>query len=409
MSKKIFRIFRRKTCVRPTLFGWIIILVALVVLFRISLVGIYYFLNVNKPVNSSTLVIEGWVPSYAIKAALKYYDENNYDRIIVTGLPIVNYEFISPYKSTAQATILALKYFGYKDSIYVADIPTNIFIDRTYNTAVATRMLFDENKNWPKNFNVYSVGVHSRRSRFMFRKAFGSDYDIGVIAHRDQTFIPKYWWKSSKGFRNVSNEFVATMYVMLFFHPDLVKAEQMLINGKYNDSIYYSREDKQLEFADSTNSPFSKLERDNFHGFKYFDPDKEFRVEANFTVDTSGAEFGMKTNTTRMPTYRTYGYLDFVLSDTVCKLAAYQNMDFINDSVYGGSLFVPFTDLTNTSTTYGAGRYIDIKIPKKNKVVLDFNGAYNPYCAYSSRWSCPIVPFENHLNVQVLAGEKKYK
>ncbi len=409
MSKSKFQILKRRNCVRPTILGWVIIFVFLAIIFRLSLVGIYYYLTVNKPVNSKTLVLEGWVPAYAIKDAINYYKENNYDRIIVTGLPIVNFEFISAYKNTAQATALALKHYGYYDTVYIATVPTNILIDRTYNTAVVTRMLFDDNSNWPKNFNIYSVGVHARRSRFMFEKAFESDFDIGIIAHRDRTFDPKHWWKSSKGFRNVSNEFVATLYVMLFFHPDLLQSENKIIQGKYTDSIYYNREDKYNEFADSLSSPFNELERDSFHGFNYFTPNIEFRIEGEFTVDTSSSVFGMKTTTTRTPTYRKYGYIDFILNDTNCRLTAFQNMDYKDDSVYGGNLFVPFKDLTNIFESYGAGRYIDIKIPTTHSVVLDFNEAYNPYCAYSERWSCPLVPFDNHLSIHIPAGEKRYK
>ncbi|MFK5857579.1 MAG: DUF1684 domain-containing protein [Bacteroidota bacterium] len=409
MSKNKFQLYKRKTCARPTILGWVIILVFIAIIFRISLVGIYYFLTVNRPVETKTLVIEGWVPSYALKDAVSYFNENNYDRLIVTGLPIANYEFISSFKTTAQATVEALKHYGYYDTVYVATIPTNILVDRTYNTAVATKMLFEENTDWSQNFNIYSVGVHSRRSRMMFEKVFGSNFDIGIIAHRDRTFAPNYWWKSSKGFRNVSNEFAATMYVMLFFHPEIELFEDNILTGRYIDSIYFNREDKYIEFADSITSPFNKVELSKFHGFNYFDPNIDFRVNAKFTVDTSGTTFGMKTTTARTPTYRIFGYLNFVVNDTVCKLVAFQNMDYINHPDYGGHLFVPFTDLSNANDTYAAGRYIDIVIPNSQTVILDFNEAYNPYCAYSERWSCPLVPYENHVNVHVRAGEKKYK
>ncbi len=408
MAKIRFSLFKRKTCIRPTLIGWIIILLAIVIIFRLSLVGVYYFLAVNKPVKSKTLVLEGSAPTYVVKEALDYYHENGYNKLIVTGIPIINFEFIAPYRSTAHATVRALKYYGFEDSAYIAIIPSNVLIDRTYHTAVVTKMLFEKN-NWKHDFNIYSVGVHSRRSRMMFRKAFGSDYDIGIIAHKDRTFAPNHWWKSSKGFRNVSNEFVATLYVMMFFHPDYSISIDRVELGKYNDSIYYNREDKFIEFSDSTTTPFNEQEREDFHGFNYFSPNINYRVEAQFVVDTTSVIFGMKTNTTRTPTYRTYGYLDFIINDTICRLTAFQNMDYIDDSVYGGSLFVPFTDLTNRVVTYEAGRYIDIPIPDKSTVVIDFNSAYNPYCAYAERWSCPLVPFQNHLEVSVIAGEKRYK
>jgi len=370
--------------------------------------GIYSYLTVNKPVESKTLIIEGFVPTYTVVDAVKYYNENEYDRIVVTGIPITNYEFITTYKNTAEATKLALKYYGIKDSIYLATIPTNVYIDRTYHTAVQAKQLFEEN-NWPHNFNIYSVGVHARRSRMMFREAFGKEYNIGIIAPRDRSFLPDSWWSSSKGLRNVSNEFVATTFVSLFFYPDEQESESRIHIGKYIDSIYFSREDKYLKFTDSTTSRFNKEERDHFKGFKYYDPDINYRVIADFTVDTSAPSFGMKTSTERVPTYRTYGYVEFMINDTLHKLSAYQNLAYANHPDYGKYLFIPFKDLTNTVTTYGAGRYIDIEIPKGDKVSIDFNAAYNPYCAYYDRWSCPLVPFENHLDTKIHAGEKKYK
>ena len=409
MSQIKFNLVKKKQCIRPTWLGWIVILITLAVIFRLSLVGIYYFLAVNKPVNSKTLVLEGSVPTYVVKDALAYYNQNGYERLIVTGIPIVNYEFISPFKSTAQATIPALKHYGYFDTAYVADIPTNILIDRTYNTAVASRILFDENKSWPKNFNIYSVGVHARRSKMMFKKAFGSDYEIGIIAHRDRSFAPNHWWKSSKGFRNISNEFVATLYVSMFFHPDYFMSVKKIEEGRYTDKIYYSREEKYLKFSDSTSSPFNTKEREAFQGFNYFAPNIDYRIKAQFVVDTTAPVFSMKTTTKRTPTYRTYGFIDFIINDTNCRLTAFQNMDYKNDSVYGGTLFIPFKDLTNTGTTYMAGRYIDIPIPDTNIVFLDFNEAYNPYCAYYERLSCPVVPPENHLEIAIPAGETKFK
>lgn len=408
MSKIKFNLFKKSICYRPTFLGWIIILISVVIIFRLSLVGVYYFLAVNNPVNSNTLVLEGSAPTYVVKDALKYYNENGYDRLIVTGIPIVTYEFIAPYKNTADATVRALRYYGFDDTAYVAPIPSNILIDRTYNTAIVTRMLFEDN-NWPHNLDIYTVGVHSRRSRMMFEKAFGADYDIGIISHRDRTFAPNHWWKSSKGFRNVSNEFVATLYVSMFFHPDYLASKHKLETGMYTDSIYYNREDKFIEFSDSTSTPFNKEEQKDFHGFNYFDPDISYRIESHFVVDTTAPVFAMKTTTSRTPTYRTYGYLDFTINDTNYRLTAFQNMDYKDHPEYGGSLFVPFTDLSNRENTYKAGRYIDIPIPMSNRVVLDFNNAYNPYCAYSDRWSCPLVPFQNHLNTSINAGEKKYK
>jgi len=177
----------------------------------------------------------------------------------------------------------------------------------------------------------------------------------------------------------------------------------------YITEMIESRKLKDIEFADSTQSRFNADERATFHGLNYFNPDPYYRIEVIFTVDTSTPNFKMPTNTDRTPNYRVYGFLDFMIHDTTYRLTAFQNMDFKDDAEYGGYLFVPFSDKTNGNESYGAGRYIDILIPGEKIFVLDFNESYNPYCAYSERWSCPLVPFENYLETAVPAGEKKYK
>ena len=87
----------------------------------------------------------------------------------------------------------------------------------------------------------------------------------------------------------------------------------------------------------------------------------------------------------------------------------YQNLELISKPEYVDYLFVPFTDLTNGKGSYSGGRYIDTRIPPGKKIVLDFNKAYNPYCAYNGKYSCPIPPEENHLEVEIRAGVKDFE
>lgn len=177
----------------------------------------------------------------------------------------------------------------------------------------------------------------------------------------------------------------------------------------YAKKIKQDRALKDIEFADSSKSRFNAEERASFHGLNYFEAAPCYRVSVAFTVDTSTAVFKMPTNTDRKPNYRIYGYIDFKISDTAGRLTAYQNMDLNDHPEYGGYLFVPFSDKTNGHLSYGAGRYLDIPIPDEKNFIIDFNEAYNPYCAYSDRWSCPLVPFENYLEVGIPAGEMKYR
>ena len=116
----------------------------------------------------------------------------------------------------------------------------------------------------------------------------------------------------------------------------------------------------------------------------------------------------MKTTTNRLPEYRKYGELKFSLEGKMLTLSVYQNLELTKKAGFEDYLFIPFTDLTNGDETYGGGRYIDFRMDQlKEKLVrLDFNRAYNPYCAYSKGYSCPIPPAENLLPVAIRAGVK---
>jgi hypothetical protein len=134
-----------------------------------------------------------------------------------------------------------------------------------------------------------------------------------------------------------------------------------------------------------------------------------YRVKAKFDLDTVNPVFEMATNTARKPEYRIYGHVTFKIHDTLCKLTVYQNIKLKKNPQWGNYLFIPFRDRTNGITTHAAGRYLDIEKPSSDSVIVDFNKAYNPYCAYADRWSCPLVPAENRLPVAIRAGVKEYK
>jgi uncharacterized protein (DUF1684 family) len=168
------------------------------------------------------------------------------------------------------------------------------------------------------------------------------------------------------------------------------------------------RMEKDSVFADSVASPLLSEHRTDFNGLKYFDYNPYYAVLAFFEVNM-GEPFSMPTTTERTPLYRVYGYLHFTLLDSMFSLPVYQNLELKNKPGYADYLFLPFTDLTNAEETYGGGRYIDLKIMEGNQWKIDFNKSYNPYCAYNSRYSCPIPPIENHLNIRVEAGVLKFE
>lgn len=104
--------------------------------------------------------------------------------------------------------------------------------------------------------------------------------------------------------------------------------------------------------------------------------------------------------------YVKYGEAYFELDGKELKLDIFQNIEASRIPLYRNSLFLPFNDLTNGVTTYGGGRYIDLTIPKEDVICIDFNKAYNPYCAYNYKYSCPIPPEQNNLDVEINAGVK---
>ncbi len=266
-----FRLFSNKYCRCLTFTGWLLLLLILVLLFRVWMGTVSSWLSLNQPVKAKTLVVEGWIEDYALRNAVDYYRRNDYKYLIVTGLPITQWSHYVTFKNTAEGAVAVIKGDGFNDTIYRAVIPRSVTLNRTYNTAVATRMLFGQHPEFGKSFNIYSVGVHARRTHLMFERAFGDNYKIGIIADTDRTFDPVYWWKSSKGFRNVSNEFVAFTYVWAFFHPDYRIAEKQLKKGYHADSILKLRQQTDVEFKDSSKSSFeNKLNISIFAGKRKF-------------------------------------------------------------------------------------------------------------------------------------------
>ena len=144
--------------------------------------------------------------------------------------------------------------------------------------------------------------------------------------------------------------------------------------------------------------------------FRFFPIEKSYQVRCQFEKEMDTIGFTMKTSANTLQHYFKYGRLDFYLSGIACHLYVYQSQDLMKQSKYKEYLFVPFTDSTTGNESYGSGRYLEFNIPeiKNNLLLLDFNKAYNPYCAYANGFHCPLPPRENHLPVYVRAGEKSF-
>ncbi|MBL7740500.1 MAG: DUF1684 domain-containing protein [Chitinophagaceae bacterium] len=144
---------------------------------------------------------------------------------------------------------------------------------------------------------------------------------------------------------------------------------------------------------------------------QFFPVNETYRVMAAFERVKDGAWFSMETSGTMKKVFRVYGRIHFTIHDTIQTLNIYQSQQLMTVEEYKEHLFLPFTDLTSGEASYSSGRYIDLSFSDiaGDKVVIDFNKAYNPYCAYvSGKYNCPVPPKENHLRIAVVAGEKNY-
>jgi len=162
------------------------------------------------------------------------------------------------------------------------------------------------------------------------------------------------------------------------------------------------------EYSTKDESPLRGEDFKTFKGLDFYPIEAKYVVEATFTKSENEQSFKMKTTGTRTPEYIKYGELHFKLDNKEYKLNVYQGLDLIKKPGFEDYLFLPFSDLSCGKESYIGGRYIDTRIPKGNTVIIDFNKAYNPYCAYNHKYSCPIVPLENDLDVAILAGVKKF-
>jgi len=175
------------------------------------------------------------------------------------------------------------------------------------------------------------------------------------------------------------------------------------IKDSYNEKVNDYRKQKDDNLKSSEESPIK--DKEHFEGLSYFDPDQKYQVKADISLLDDTIPITMLRSDGSKVNYIRYALANFILDGKEYNLTLLQLVDELEPNV----LFLPFMDKTNEVTTYGGGRYLDIKYKNTPKITIDFNFAYNPYCAYNYKYSCPIPPKENFLDVAIPAGEKAYK
>ena len=192
------------------------------------------------------------------------------------------------------------------------------------------------------------------------------------------------------------------LIVLLSVQPVLAQSN----NPEYQAEIGRFQEELNTSYRNPEKSPLEPQDMAAFEGLPFFPVNEKYRIEARFVRTPGSKPFKMATSTNRLPIYEKYGEAHFELNGQQVVIPIYQNHGLRETEEYKDYLFLPFKDQTNGDSSYGGGRYVELRIPAADTIVIDFNKAYNPYCAYNSRYSCPIPPKENRIPLAIPAGVK---
>jgi uncharacterized protein len=191
--------------------------------------------------------------------------------------------------------------------------------------------------------------------------------------------------------------FAGVALVLFYFLNDAFFNEE-----NYTKPLLKEREDKDLAFRGKTNSPLNDEDRRNFKNLVYYDPNPAYSIKASVEPLPKQDTLLMPLTNGSYEPYMRYAIAKFEVEGQPQQLILYKKLSETKEQ-----LFVPFTDKTNGFETYGGGRYLDVPFEEGNKtVVLDFNRAYSPFCAYNPDFVCPVPPKDNRLNIAIPAGEK---
>ena len=192
------------------------------------------------------------------------------------------------------------------------------------------------------------------------------------------------------------------------YHDEIKDDKASAVDDVLKDILKF-QDNMNEEFKNPETSPLPDRYRKDFEGLAFFEPNTNYVVKAKLVLTPEALPFLMPTTTDRKSEEVVYGIAHFQLNGKEHRLEIYQNKELMLQEEHKDYLFLPFTDKTNGEETYSGGRYIDLAIPNGDSIIIDFNKAYNPYCAYNKKYSCPIVPNVNAMDTRVMAGVMDFK
>ena len=186
-------------------------LVGLAVL-GIAIVNIHAFLAKTAPVATDVLVVEGWLPDYAIEAAMVEFDNGGYKTLITVGSPLPRGSYLSEHKTFAELAAATLVAMGFNSQQLQIVSTAHTPECRTQNAAIALKHYLAASDPPIRSMNVFTLGPHARRTWMVFRRVFTAPTTVGIIAATVLAYEPENWWKSSEGVRTVVGESIAYLY-----------------------------------------------------------------------------------------------------------------------------------------------------------------------------------------------------
>ena len=202
-----------------TLLGWGVLsgtLVALIILFILT---IYPFLALTRPVQGEVLVVEGWLPDYALGKARNRFQDGNYQLLVTSGGELWVGSHLSRYKTWARLAAATLTTQGVSaEKIITASTPS-VKKDRTYAAALGVKKQLTEKGLIPASIDVVSLGPHSRRTWIIYQMVFSPDTQVGIYSIKPRNYNSEQWWSSSAGVRTIISETIAYLYARLIFNP----------------------------------------------------------------------------------------------------------------------------------------------------------------------------------------------
>ncbi|WMJ75030.1 DUF1684 domain-containing protein [Cytophagaceae bacterium ABcell3] len=203
--------------------------------------------------------------------------------------------------------------------------------------------------------------------------------------------------------KSILTGLIGLVVIMIFV--SLFSTEQTEDPEAYIESVQAFRKEKDKYFGRDKDSPIEN--QAEFEGLNYYDPDPSYKTTASLELLTGDEQvISIKRSDGKKEDFIKYAYASFELNEQPARVLLLKRT---GNEVDTTMLFLPFTDKTSGEDTYGGGRYLDLKYDNEEEIEIDFNLAYNPYCVYNIRYSCPLPPEGNFIDQEIRAGEKNYK